>query len=256
MIASTTVSATHIIASTTASTSDILVTLKLENKDIFSAIAALLTALTGIVGTFFAARYAFKLQDEANKRKEIKERIAAGNKTMFAIFRQCNELDNIQQQIINPEISKPERFISIRPIPPLHNEHLKYDYDNLNFLFETEYRDCMADLYLIETKFQTVAWLVKKRSDFHSQTVQPLLATAGFRDSGSLEDITRILGYPITTELTNYTNAMIEHIDDTIKSLEQTRDKLHTVLKKLYPNEKVMTFKSKLEQNQSPTPSP
>ncbi len=208
-------------------------------------LSTLLSALATVVAAFLGAWYAFKLMDKDHQRKKRATAVASGNRAIFTLMRQWNELNLIQRQLIDPIRSHPAKFVTLLPALSLDYEHLKFDVDSLSFLLDTEYRQCLMDLLIAEEKFQTAVRVLNERSRLHFQTVQPLLEKAGIIEGGDYtkQQIEVALGDRVKVELSRLTDDVIEHVDHAIISLKETSDKLHTVLKELYPKETIIDFK-------------
>lgn len=206
----------------------------------------LLSALATVVAAFLGAWYAFKLMDKDHERKKRATAVASGNRAIFTLMRQWNELCLIQRQLIDPMRSHPAKFVALLPALPLDYEHLNFNVDSLSFLLDTEYRQCLMDLLIAESQFQTAVRVLNERSRLHWQTVQPLLERAGIIEGGDYtrQQIELALGNRLTVELSGLTDDFIEHVDHAIISLKETSDKLHTALKALYPKEAIINFKA------------
>jgi len=124
-------------------------------------LSTLLSALATVVAAFLGAWYAFKLMDKDHERKKRATAVASGNRAIFTLMRQWNELGLIQRQLIDPVRSNPAKFVALLPTLPLDYEHLKLDVDSLSFLLDTEYRQYLMDLLVAEGRFQTAVRVIK-----------------------------------------------------------------------------------------------
>lgn len=129
------------------------------------------------------------------------------------------------------------------PSPPIDYGDLKFDFDGLAFLIQTEHRQLLVDLVLAQNKFLSAVQLMNMRSAIRSE-VSPLLEQAGLVGNITPEQIYRALGERRWVELLRITNDAIEQVDDSITFTIEMRDKLCGALKALYPKEIVINFKS------------
>ena len=206
----------------------------------------IITALATLAAAFFGALFAFKFQERNEERKIRSNNIAAGNRTMFLLLRQFNELSVIQKQIIDPDREHPAKFVAMRPSLPLNYENLRVEVNNLSFLLETKHRQILMDLLIEENRFHAAVQALNERSKVHLQEVQPILEKAGIVEGGdySLPQLEEALGNRLFVQLSRATEEMIDHVDSGIKSLLQMGEKLYEALRELYPGETFIKFKA------------
>lgn len=215
---------------------DILV---VKNSELI--VSTIITAVAALAAAFAGSWFAFLLNDKALMRKKLSDEVTAGNRAIFILLQQWNDLRLFQTQFIDPARTHELRFVGIRAaFPPMDYERWKFDVNSLSFLLETEYRQCLLDLLLAENKYQTSAKVLNERSKYHFETVQPLLEEAGIIDGGSYpkETYDSALGERVATTISRLTNDTIEQIDETVVFLKATSDKFHEALSKLYPEAK------------------
>lgn len=207
---------------------------------------SIITALATLAAAYFGALFAFKFQERKEERKIRTNNIAAGNHAMFLLFRQFNELSVIQKQIIESARTHPAKFVVMRPVLPLNCESLRFEVSNLSFLLETKHRQVLMDLLIEEGRFHAAVQTLNERSKIHLHDVQPVFQKAGIVEGGdySLSQLEEAMGNCLFVQLNQATDQMIDHIDDSIKSLPQMGDKLYEVLKELYPDEIFIKFKA------------
>src|SRR3990172_12602076 len=90
----------------------------METKTILLVLEALQPAVVPLGGAFLGAWLAFRLEDNARARQNVREQVAAVNKALFVLVRQVNSLIVIQTQIIKPYREDPNRYINMRPSLP------------------------------------------------------------------------------------------------------------------------------------------
>lgn len=207
-------------------------------------IAPAITASATLMASFIGASFAFLLANWSRKRQEKTSSAKAGNRAMFMLWRQWNELRLFQTQIINPERNNPLRFITLLPNPETDYGDLRFDFDGLAFLLDTEYRECLMEVSVAENKFRRAVQLLDMRSKIR-HGVSPMLEEAGIQQDGEykVSDITAVLGERRSIELVSITNNAIEYVDDTVASIKTVGDRLHNALNKLYPKEKIINWR-------------
>ncbi len=206
----------------------------------------IITALATLAAAYFGALFAFKFQDRNEDRKARTNNIAAGNRAMFLLLRQFNELSVIQKQIIDPARTHPAKFVVMRPSPPLNYNNLRVEVNSLSFLLETKHRQILMDLLIDEGRFHAAVQSLNERSKVHLQEAQPSLEKSGIVEGSdySQTQIEKALGNRLFVQLNRATDEMIDHVDSSIKSLLQMGDKLYEALRDLYPGETFIKFKA------------
>ena len=206
----------------------------------------IITAIATLAAAYFGALFAFKFQERNEDRKIKASNIAAGNRAMFLLLRQFNELSVVKKQIIDPHREHPAKFVVMRPSLPLNYENLRVEVNSLSFLLETKHRQILMDLLIEENRFHTALQTVNERSKLHLQEVQPILEKAGIVEGGdySLQQLEEALGNRLFIQISRATDEMLDHVDSGIKSLLEMGDKLYEALRDLYPGETFIQYKA------------
>ena len=204
-----------------------------------------LPALTTLLAAFLGAGYAFKLQNNKIARDQVKEHVAAGNKAIFMLLRQYNELSVIQRQFIDPIRDHPFKFILMRAIISHSVDHFRFNENELSFLLQTKHRQLLTLLFIEESSFHTTIATLNDRTKKHMEEVQPSLEAAGFIDGEevTMEAYKEALGDRLFTYLQGATDNVINNVDLGVNALHEMGQKLNEALVELYPDEEFIAFK-------------
>ena len=207
-----------------------------------------ISAGTTLIAAFSGAWYAFRLSSKNENRKLIQDQLAAGNRAIFILLRQFNELSAIQHQLINPHRDDPQRYINMSPALALEFSHLRVDVDSISYLLETDDRQVLLDIIVEEERFQTAIRAINERSEFLYETIQPLFAKSGLTNGQEYSDdyIKSILGENHFVHLQKSTEQSIQIVDETILSLMQIGQRLRNILTKLYPKDTIIGFNKRI----------
>ncbi len=200
-------------------------------------------ALATLLAAYYGAKFAFQFQKDKEKTDIQRRNIVSGNIAIFDMSRMVSNLRNIQQQFIDPVRNVPLRCIQMQPLLHSFNE-IKLNIDTLHFLLETDDRNLLGELGVENSRYQTSMAVINDRSRLHHDEVQPALERAKFAEGGyySAEDLESALGVRLYKIIQQSTEVAIEHIDNTVISLQDSADKLRDSLKKQYPNETIIGF--------------
>jgi hypothetical protein len=202
-------------------------------------------ALVPLVAAFGGAFFAFKLEEKTQIRKERATSLVSGNLAMFTLVRQWNVLVNIQTDEIEDYRNDPAKFITMIPRVGGNYENYGFDYNNLSFLIGTNHVNCLNDLSIAENRFNSIMQGYDIRTKLHIQAQDKLskVGIAGITDS-MIPRVREELGDNLAIRLDTLTEDLIKQVDEAVKQIEMTRDKLGKALKELYhkPNESVVTF--------------
>lgn len=212
--------------------------LKFSFNDYIPAIATLFAA-------FLGARYAFKLNIYKEQIDIQKRNIVAGNLAVFNLGRMLNTLLNYQNQIVDPVRNKALNFIEMQPTLHLLEDDISLDLDSLSFLLDSDNSNLLGELAVEKSKFKKALDAINERSQLHIYRLQPILEQAGVIEGKNypLSLFKQTLGPQLYATMQQATNQIIEHIDSTILSMQETGEKLTTALKKTFPNERVFLVK-------------
>lgn len=213
----------------------------------------LLPAIATLFAAFLGAWYAFKLQNQREEEKKGKENIVAGNRALFLLARFANELKRIQQQHIDPVREDPKKFILMQPLILPKYDDLKFDFESLSFILETDFLQILGNLVAEELRFHQVIQAINYRSDLHLTQAQPRLERAEAKGDilYSVDQIRSALGELLYVQLEKTTEEIIKYVEQTLVSTERLSKKFSEILKKLFPGSKILSLDIKTEPNNS-----
>jgi len=209
----------------------------LSFKDYLPAIATLIAA-------FLGARYAYILNLAKEQRDEKKKNIVAGNLAVFNLIRMLNVLLDYQNQIIAPVRDKPLAFIEMQPTLHLLEDDINLDLNQLSFLLNSGDPNLLGELAAEKSKFKRTLDTINERSQHHIDRLQPIAEKYGMREKESytLSQFEETLGPQLFVTMRQSTKEIIESVDSTILSIQIACGKLTSVLKKIFPNETIISY--------------
>jgi hypothetical protein len=197
-----------------------------------------------LLASFGGAWAAFKLQ-AADKARDIRRtNIVAANRALLTMMQQVNTLKLFQKDQINPQRTFPGRHFAIRATLPYEYDGLRFDFKSLDFLDSAREQQILFELSVEERRFIEALRAINARSELLLTEVDPKLASAGFRDGGSYTsaDLERVLGQPLCNKLKRLTDDVVFHVDRTVDSLVEVKDRFRAMAKVRYPWAKFVDF--------------
>lgn len=198
-----------------------------------------LPSIVTLVAAFSGAFFAYYLQSRRQEKKVLEEKKFAGNKALFTLSRQLNQLIGLQNQVIKPTRNEPSRYLLMGSMHPVEIDNLLIDVESVSYLLETDHRQILLDLLIEEERFKSAIQALNERSKLHLHEVQPLLNKAEIRVEDVLKtdaEIEHILGHKLFVQLNTATDQVVELIDETIISMQALSGELNRALKKLFPD--------------------
>ena len=127
---------------------------------------------------------------------------------------------------------------------PLLKEDIQLDLDSRSFLLGSDEPNLLGELSVEKSRFQRAIGAINERSKIHMSEVQPILEKAGVVEGVGYtpQQIEQALGTRLCVTMHQATDQVVEHVDSTIISLQEVGVKLVNMLKKLYPEEKIISF--------------
>ena len=213
-----------------------------QHWDVF--LTSYVPSLAVLLAAFYGASFAYELQKEKEKEDIKRRNIVNGNSAIFTLMRMTNKLVIFQRQIIDPIRNNPARFLAMQPTATLEKDDIKLDMEKLYFLLETDDRDLLGEIMIEEERYRNAIDAINGRSRLHLLEAQPQLEKAGFQPGGeyTFAQMEAMLGPRLYATIKSATDQTITHIDNAVVSIKATSDKLTTSLKRLFPNEKIISF--------------
>lgn len=209
---------------------------------ISKAAEILFTSLTTLAAAYFGAKYAFKLQNEKDKRASDAADVKSANSAIFELVRTFNKFTAIKKQFIDEYRDKAERHIMIKPVLGMSWEPPKFNYDSISFLFKSSDPNLLGTLSLVEQEIASTLDVIKQRSTMHVEVLQPIIEELSLQvgEKISLRQIEDALGLRHTTILTMSTTFMVEGVDNVLAGCKEHIEKIKAETQRLYPGHSVI----------------
>ncbi|MBI3546740.1 MAG: hypothetical protein HY081_09155 [Gammaproteobacteria bacterium] len=201
-------------------------------KDFLPAMATLVAAYAGV-------RYGSTLKQQTTTREQRIQKIGAGARALFTIWRQLNTIAQIQEDVIAKYRNYSPAPLAMPPITVHIDDTIRLDIDSLAFLLDHGKSDLLANLCIAETRFVHAVDAIRRRSALHANEVQLKLENM-IPESRNLtpEELRGILGIRLFSLLVNQTHEVIAKTDDAVETLEVVSLDLHAALKAIFPEGK------------------
>lgn len=189
-----------------------------------------------VVATFAGAWLAFQFGAERIARDKRDSDLRAGH-MVLAVLTECRDRAlHYQRNYVEPVRNNSDVWWIMRPGPELESLDATVDLSALSFLLP-RYADAWRVIVLQERRQKLLCKTIADRKRLIYEVVFPKFETAGLSHGQAVmgDDIERILGPAITATLKDETSAVVETIDDYIRSLENCIETLKAVLAALYP---------------------
>lgn len=207
----------------------------------------IITVLAGFGGALSGALGAYKLQIYKENKKEKKQKISSLNKALFILFRQINAMTMFKIDLEKVREEDPiVRAFEIQPWKPNPYNDLKFNFEELSFILDTEDLNLLHELFIVQESFEQAIETINQRSTYFINKVTPEMELKDI-DNKKLTidelktemDINKINGLVLATDY------MYIHVYETYQQLEDIELKLFNFAKFQYPNQKFIRFDKK-----------
>lgn len=216
-----------------------------------ASIATIMFALSGVIGekevsgaflallaTFVGALFAFRLNEEKDKKVLLKSQKAALNRALFILLRQDNALDTFAKHL-DPFSTEIDRAFNLPANKPPPYADLTHNFDNLEFLLETEYANVLMQLTIEQERFHQAFESIRLRNEFYVHAVQPALARLQINGKNvTAERLFTDLGEMVFGTAMNGAREVYTHVPKGKISILKMHQELFATAKALFPNEK------------------
>lgn len=195
-------------------------------------------ALMALLATFIGALFAFRLNEDKDKKKILKAQKAALNRALFVLLRQYAAVA-LFSKFLEPFETVIDRAINLpaHQLPPYTG--LTQDVEALEFLLETDHANVLMRLTVEQECFYQALESVRLRNRFYVDEVQHGIALLGISGKSCTEEqLLEGLGERVLGSAINYANGVYLHILTTKESLLKMHQELYTAAKELFPNER------------------
>jgi len=169
---------------------------------------------------------------------------------LFTIFQQLNTLMLLQRDMIDPVRSDPFKFIAMEPVLTEQYNDLQFDFPSLSFILSTKHKQILLDLFIEQQRFRETIKVINYRSALHEQ-VQPIIERTGIEEGVDYPKealsitLAKALGPRLHKSIESATDQIIFHVDRTIVSIGEIKEKLVKTFKELYPEGDFLNFEMK-----------
>lgn len=200
------------------------------------------SALLALLGTFFGALFAFRLNERKDVDKERSRRISALNRAILVLGAQHNEIRALYNDVSkHPELVP--RALQMNAALPVSSLRLEQNLDELLFLFGSSNPNIVFELHLEQIRFDQALETVRLRAAFTADVLHPEMARHQLKGRYVNEQMLReMLGELIFESAVNMTRTMTYHVQGSNESLPVLQSKLHALAKELFPKEKFVKF--------------
>jgi len=200
----------------------------MEFKDYIKAGATLFAA-------FLGATFAFRLNDNKEKRKESLKNKESLNFAMFTLARQANAISTTKNGFsrFNSE------FELAFNMPAYKNPEYKdliQNFDDLAFILESGDPQTLMDLTVEQERFEQAMSAISIRNEFYVNEFQPLLEKHKLNKRRvTAEEAEALLGERVFNACIQGATEMKGHVFESEISLLKMHKKLFEMAKELYP---------------------
>ncbi len=200
---------------------------------------SLFEPLATLSATFIGAWLAFKYQSDLEKKKEVDDRVNAGNRVLFQLAGNISWLTNTKKQLIDPYRENPGRMFEMLPdLSPVPVGTL--DFHSISFLLRGADADVLGEVLLEGRKFEMAVSLQERRSRFYLDDIYPRIegAQIGHGQVVAEPQMRAAVGDVSWFMLESITNHYVDQVDSTLISHLKLVPKLRAALIRAVPQGK------------------
>ncbi len=198
-----------------------------------------------LAGAFVGAGMAFLL--EANRRRAaIKARnIASTNSTLFVLGTLYNELLQYKRDVVEPMKKAGDSFL--KPTQPWPSSRPTIDINAMTFLIDYGSSETLADLSQEQSTTTQLFSAIEQYSRTHVYELQPKMAALNITNGQPLTEsqAENIAGPDLLARLNGLNDYIVNDIDKTIRSLDDTMIAVRQSGYKLDSKAKLLEFRIK-----------
>jgi hypothetical protein len=199
-------------------------------------------AFLALLGTFFGALFAFRLDEDKEKKKEYQRRKSAMNRALLVLGAQHNELRIIKKELEKFPHLKACAF-NMNAAQPVETLRLEQKIDDLDFLLESEAPNMLFKLHLEQLRFDQALEAVRMRNKHCVDVLQPAMEKHDLRGKMvSDAQVREALGNMIYETAVNTTATMAYHVGASDLSIPELAAEFRALAKKVQPGEKFLVF--------------
>jgi len=206
----------------------------IDNKDIATSALAL-------VGTFFGATLAFRLNIKKEQEETHRKRREAINRCLFILVRQENAIKQMHREyekIPNLQI----RAFNMPALKPPSYSDLIQNFSDLEFIIHEYDPNVLFKLAIEQERFAQTMISVNARNDFYVDEVQKELSAS--ITNGQIvtsELLLEKLGQRVFHSAINYVTTASEMLALSVESISEMQNEIRKLGKILYPKSKFIS---------------
>jgi hypothetical protein len=199
-------------------------------------------AFLALLGTFFGALFAFRLDENKEATRELQRRKATLNRALLVLGAQHNEVRLIKGQLDKFKDLKACAF-NMNAAQPVETLRLEQKLDDLDFLLESGDPNMIFKLHLEQLRFDQVLEAVRMRNKHCIEVLQPAMERHKMRGRQLTQaQVRELLGDMIFETAVNSTATMAYHVDASDLSIPELAADLRALAKKILPGERFVLF--------------
>ena len=205
---------------------------------------ALVTAAAAWPVAYFAAKYAFKLQVDREKRKEDDDTVASANRAILRLIEARRNILAYAERLRSPHLTPRNQHFAVVPAAsPV--ESLAVNLDSLVFILGSKDPNVLYALSSDIAEINSTIEFINSRDQLHSEFQRRTGDQFFGRDEEiDIRAVEAAAGPFLTRVLRQMTEDMIEHIPEAIKASEGSIERLRAVTKEVFPTHKVALLRT------------
>lgn len=200
------------------------------------------TAALALVGTFAGATFAFRLNEDKEKKETSRLQRQALNRALLILLRQYNALAQLEKDFRN----YPDDFTAAFNMPamkPPNHDDLVHNISDLEFLIDSDNPNILMQLTIEQERFHQALDSLRLRNEFYVGEVQLAISAKAMNGmSFTPEEAKLLLGDRIFGGAINSAKNAREHIVASRISLATMASDLRIEAKKLFPDQKFLMY--------------
>jgi len=163
-----------------------------------------------------------------------------------------NDLLSYKHQVIDPVRGKPSAFLEMPPTVLLPKDDININLNSIYSILNIEEINLLGEISIGISKYSKAIDAINDRSRIHINELQPTLERAGVVQGGDYfpEQIETVLGNRLFVTIQQATQQVVDHVDNTLLTLQKVGNDLTSLLKKQFPGEKILEISIPNENNE------
>jgi len=196
-------------------------------------------AIPTFIAAWAGAIAAFKMERAHRARAERNMRVSAGNLALFTLYQLHYALFHFQRDVINRVRATEDRWYEMYSVIPGMIEKGHFEIAELRFLLDdqsphADAANMLTELVNQERLFNIAVGLIQLRSEVILNELNPQIPTIA--SDGQITSLIKTRLPHVHHKLYELTDQIIERVDDSVRSTEQTYNQLKQTLTKIFPD--------------------